>query len=308
MVQVLAEQDIPPEDTKARAALPRFRLSRIMAEGDPDFEPAYELLDGEFGAKGELERRDAIVGYFARTKDLVGYHLVVARDEAGQLAAVRDCHVSVDAQARIVVVFLSHVLVLPPYRRSGLGGLLRHLPVALGRRAAAALPPGPPPDVLLAAEMEPIAMVTSPEGGLAPSPDTLARLVAYGGAGYRIIDPSVLPYCQADYRDHGAIDADRPRPVPLLAVVRWIGHEDAREIPQRLAAAFVEHLYRIILSHCREKDLALPRAHTLGRLAAHEGSVALLDPPKNAHDHERLAPLARSRVLAYYPPGLSSGF
>jgi hypothetical protein len=210
--------DVPADDPKARAAAARFRLSRVVSGDDPDFERAYALLDAEFGAKGELERHDALIGYFPRARGDAGYFLAVARDEDGTIAGVRDCHVSVDAQARVVVVFLSHVLVLSPYRRSGLGGVFRHLPVTLGRRAVASLPGGAG-ELLMAAEMEP---------WVAGASDTVTRLVAYGRAGYKIVAPQRLPYLQADYRAHDAIDADRLRPVPLLAVVRWVGHEGAR--------------------------------------------------------------------------------
>jgi hypothetical protein len=222
---------------------------------------------------------------------------VIARDEDGAIAGVRDCNVSVDARARVVVVFLSHVLVLPPYRRSGLGGVLRHLPVTLGRRAVASLPDSAG-DLLMAAEMEP---------WVAGASDTVTRLVAYGRAGYKIVDPQRLPYLQADYRAHDAIDADRLRPVPLLAVVRWVGHEGAREIPRALAAAYVEHLYGFLASHCRAADLERLRRPTLAALGDAEVPVPLLDAPRpvvNGVDDAALAPLARERVLAYYPPSL----
>jgi GNAT superfamily N-acetyltransferase len=292
--KLLAADDLPPGDIKAREALGRFSMSLASAH-TADFDQAYALLDAEFGAKGELERKEVLAGYLSRDKGPRGYKLVVARDSDGQIAAVRDCHVSMDQEARIVVVYLSHVLVLPPYRRSGLGSLLREVPAALGRRAIAEAGLRPPVDLLLAAEMEPVA-----EGAT----DTITRLLAYGRARFKIVDPRCLPYCQPDYRAHALIDADRARALPLLAVVRWVGHESADEIPHRLAVAFVEHLYRIFAAHCREQDLRRPRAHALDTLAAQGEAIPLLAPPRVPEDREAVLPLARQRVLAYYPASL----
>ena len=295
---LLTIDDLPADDEKARAALSSFTMSLVASAKDPDFEPAYALLDLEFSAKGELETKDAVRGYFARAKGALGYKMVVARDAEGNFAGVRDCHVSVDAAARIFVVFLSHVLVLPAYRRSGLGSLLRHVPVAFGRRAVLESKLAEPVNLILAAEMEPVA-----EGAT----DTLVRLVAYGRAGFKIIDPRHLPYCQPDYREHARIDADRVRPVPLLAVIRWVDHEAAHEVPCPLAAAFVEHVYRNVAPHCREADMAAPPAHALATLASSSSgkdTIPLLDPPRTFDDRAALVPLARDKILAYYPASL----
>src|SRR5262249_47359964 len=107
------------------------------------------------------------------------------------------------------------------------------------------------------------------------------------------------------YRSHAIIDRDRVRPIPLLPIVRWIGHEDAETIPKRLAAGFVEHLYRIVSAHAREADLAAPRAHALETLAkARLDDVDLLSGPKDSEDEAALRPLSRARVLSYYPSTL----
>lgn len=281
----LDPDDLPPDDDKARAALARYRLAVADDAGEPDVAAAYALLDAEFGAKGELESMDALRAYFARAAGPdEGYKLVVARDrDDGAIAAIRDCHVSVDRRSGLAVAYLAHVLVLPPHRRSGLAALLRAAPVAFGRRAlrAAGLDPAAA-DLLLAAEME------RPVAGAA---DTVARLVAYGRAGFAAIDPGCLPYAQPDYRPHRVIDADRLRPIPLLAVVRWVGHEDARALPKRLAAAFVEHVYAALSAHCRAADLAVPRAATLAKLATSPEPVPLLELPKAPDDVERIAAL-----------------
>lgn len=253
---------------------------------DPAFDEAYALLDAEFGAKGELERRDAYEAYLARATETLGHRIVVARDRDGTIAAVRDCNVT--AKDGVVVVFLSHVLVLPPHRRTGLGSVMRHVPVALGRRAGGS-------ELLMAAEMEPVK---------AGDPDTVVRLLAYGRAGYRAIDPASLPYLQPDYRAHDLIDRDGLRPVPLLPVVRWVGHETETSLPKRLARAYVEHLYAIVGVHCREQDLARPRAFTLGVLDRAPGDHVALLPLPTTPDDPAAAALSADRVLSYYPSEL----
>ena len=130
MKALLEANDLREGDLKGRAALDHFTLSLVSSADDPAFDAAYAILHDEFGAKGELETRAAILGYLGRAEATVGYKLVIARDESGKIAAVRDCHVSVDRAANVVVVFLSHAVVLPLYRRSGLASLLREVPVS----------------------------------------------------------------------------------------------------------------------------------------------------------------------------------
>src|SRR5690349_13779767 len=98
MEPLLAPSDLPPEDVKGRSALERFQLSLVRSTNDPDFEPAYGMLDAEFGAKGELERHDAMAAYFARATATAGIRFIVARDENGAIAGVRDCHISYDSK------------------------------------------------------------------------------------------------------------------------------------------------------------------------------------------------------------------
>jgi hypothetical protein len=276
---VLRDEELPALPARARDALRRYRLQEIGSSAAPEAAEAYRLLHAEFGAKGELEREEVVRGWLDRREEpTLAYRLLVARDASDRIVAVRDCHVSVDRAARICVVYLAHVLVLLAHRRTGLGGLLREVPLALGRRATADLAG---PEILLAAEMEPVAPGDR---------DAIVRLVAYGRAGFRIVDPARLPYQQPDFRDHRAIDADRPRPVPMLAVVRRTGHENEDALPHALAVAYVEHLYRVFATHCRKADLAGPRAHALAALGD-APAVPLLRPPADLDDEERLRPL-----------------
>lgn len=287
---LLEASDVPASDAKASQALARYTFELVSDPASASFDAAYRMLWAEFGAKGELERRDVVEAWLRRPAAEQTYRLVVARDAGGGVAGVRDFHVAIDRDANVCVVYLAHVIVAPSERRGGLGGLMRHLPAATGRRALAEASLRDA-DVLLAAEMEPFA-----EGAT----DTLVRLVAYGKAGYKVMDPARVPYAQPDFRAHADIDAD-PRgalALPLLAVVRWLGHEDAREAPVRLARAYVSTLYAIFATHCRARDYEPVLKRSLDALAAGgDAPIALLPPPTGADDAAALAPLARARVV-----------
>lgn len=287
---VLGADDV--EDDKARGALERYRLEEV--DDGALFDAAYGALDAEFGARGELERREVVEAWLSAPSPRA-YHLLVARDRDGAVVAVRDCHVCVDPRANAVVVYLAHVLVLPEHRRGGLASLMRAAPLALGRRAGSALRE---PDLLLAAEMEPAVPTEEP---------TLVRLVAYGKAGFSAIDPVCLPYCQPDFRDLDRLCAgEQARPLPLLPVVRWVGHEQARAIPARLAQAYVDDLYAVFATHCRARDLDVLREHALGVLAAAPDPVPLLALPRSKDDAARIGPLLRERVLSRHLPAVAS--
>lgn len=284
----LAPTDV--EDDKGRSALERYTIEQL-GPGHALLDAAYGALDAEFGARGELERR-AVVDRWLAAPAPRPYHLLVALDAEGRVAAVRDCHVRVDAGANAVVAYLAHVLVLPEHRRSGLASVMRAAPLALARRAASALPEGA--DLLLAGEMEP------PD----PSdPATLVRMAAYGKAGYSAIDPESLPYCQPDFRDLER-SLDPARPIPLVAIVRWVDHERSATLPTRLARAYLENLYAVFATHCRAQDLEVLRAHSLAALARRGDAVPLVTLPSSAADEERIAALSAARVRALAPPSV----
>lgn len=278
-------------DEKGRQALAQYAIEELGPEDRDRFDEAYRILDAEFGARGELERREVIEKWiFGRSSsEPKTYYLLVARDREGRIAAVRDCHVRMAKQANVVVAYLAHVIVLPEHRRTGLGAVMRAAPIALARRVASA---SPGMDILIAAEMEPVE----------PNEEaTRIRLVAYGRAGFKAIEPSCLPYCQPDFRDLTKVK-DTPKPLPLLAVVRWLENEDRERLPKRFAAAYVEVLYAVFGTHCREEDMAPLRKHTLDALAAAPGEdVPLITLPAKTDDLAPFAPLLRDRVLALHP-------
>lgn len=276
-----------------------YRIDEVGSARSPDFDDAYAALTAEFEPRGELERRDVVEHWLDDPGPREGeplqrtYHLLVARDERGALAGVRDCHVVWGDG--VAIVYLAHVLVLPPYRRTGLGALLRAMPLALAERVLGASGmDARKMDLLLAAEMEPASL------GDAAS---VVRLAAYGKDRFAAIAPAALPYCQPDFR---VLDgASSPRPIPLLAVVRYIGHEGQPTLPARLARAFVKHLYGVFATHVRADHLAATETRTLGVLDAFAPrEVPLLSLPRSIDDQERLTPLLRPNVLPFFPAEL----
>lgn len=263
----------------------------------PAVDEAYAALDAWFGPRGELERRPVIDAWLSTPEGrtvppvTMRYHLLVARAPDGSLAAVRDCHVTVDLARRVCVVYLAHALVLPPHRRTGLAQRLRDAPVDLARRDLAAWAAADA-EVMLAVEQEPAAPQAE---------DTIIRLVAYGRAGFKAIAPSVLPYCQPDFSDVAATGLP-PRPLPLLAVVRHLGHEGEATLPARLAEAYVRHLYAVFSTHCRPQDLEAPRRQALDALAASGlERVPLLPLPRALDDHAAMAPLLEGALRRCLP-------
>jgi hypothetical protein len=281
------------------------RIEAVTSSRSAEFDAAYGALAAEFGPRGELERREVVARWLDSAASAAGpppaattagrfqrtYHLLVARDEAGALAGIRDCHVVLDLPNRVAVVYLAHAFVSPPFRRSGLGALFRAEPIAIAQRALAAAGIEVA-DVVLAAEMEPAAL---------DDPPSLVRLVAYGKDGFAAISPAALPYFQPDFRDLDAV-AGAPRPIPLLAVVRFIGHEGASTLPKRLARAFVEHLYEVFATHVRREHLAVLSKWTLAALDASAGDdIALLALPRTTADHASFLPLSRDAVQRIFP-------
>jgi GNAT superfamily N-acetyltransferase len=266
--------------------------------GTVEVDEAYAVLDAWFGVRAELERREVVDAWLALGDGIqlgsvrLRYHLLSARTADGTLAGVRDCHVTVDAVRGICVIYLAHVYVMPDHRRTGLAQRLRDVPLELARCDFRrwGLPEG---EILFAAEQEfydPTAL------------DTAVRLVAYGRTGYQAIPPRVLPYSQADFRNVAA-GIGVARPLPLLAVVRRLGHEGEPTLPLALAVAFVDHLYAVFSTHCRPQDLEGPRRHALDALAASGLSeIPLLHLPSRLDDHAALDALSNSAAMPHFDP------
>lgn len=281
------QDDLTP---RTREALRRFVVE--PAQGWEQFHEGHTLLDAEFGPLLEIERRETLERWFAAgslspPEDPLRahYHMLLFRDADGQLAAVRDCFVTVDTRSALGVVLLSHSLVRPAWRRSGLAALLRTAPIALARAHGAQR-------VLLVAEME---MVEAHDRA------SVVRLIAYGRAGFGVVLPEALPYAQPDFRDLDALGVP-PRPLPFLSVVRQVGAEHRRTLRREDVAAIIEHLAAIHRCHCHEEHLRPVRDHARAALDRWPGAtVPLLPLPRGPRPIELLAPLLRSAVVHLYP-------
>jgi GNAT superfamily N-acetyltransferase len=241
--------DLAPGDRGAAAFdWSELTIRRVGGAGDADFAPAYDRLWAEFGPRGEMERREVIAARLAwdPARPAGGaallYELVVVR-RTGTIVALRD-HTAVvllDARGRPrpgpTVVHLSHVLVEPAERRSGLAAWLRALPLAAARRCARAAGRTGDPAVVLVAEME------------HPAPAALARLRAYERAGFRKLDPAAAPYAQPDFRPPDVLAVVPPEPVPLALVLRRVGREDEAVMPAAEVRTVVESLYAVYEIH-----------------------------------------------------------
>ncbi len=254
-------------------------IERITQLGR-SFDEAYALLDAEFGARGELERRSVIEGWLRRgpaERDglSLDHHLLVVRGEDGRIAALRDCHTVLDPAGRVTLLYLAHVLVLPAHRRRGLAAQLREAPIASARALL------PDSDLLVVGEME----------HPSDEPASRVRLIAYGRAGFRAVHPRALPYFQPDFRDPD--DITLPVPVPLLLIVQHAGHDDHR-LDKRLAHAVVRQLYAVFASHCAPHHLA-PLAEGMHAAidAWPEPTLPLLPLPRDAGDDGAFEALVR---------------
>lgn len=247
-----------------------------LRPGHPGFAPAYAQLWQEFGAKHQMESRDVILSRLAvdpvkaTGPCALLYELIALRRE-GHFAAARDHTAIVPRATRSphAIVHLSHVLVAPEYRRSGVAGWLRALPLQAARRCLVATGASPDCPVTLVAEME---------AGDEAEPDSLIRLRAYERAGFKKIDPAAVAYLQPDFRSPSEIDAGGgPRPLPFWLIVRRVGRESETEIRGGEVRALIGCLYYMYAATFRAADMAIVWSN-LARLPRDDAPVRLLPP------------------------------
>jgi GNAT superfamily N-acetyltransferase len=250
-VPLLADDLAPGDLDVAARDWSELSVHRVTKPSDPDFDVAYERLSREFGAGGGIETRRVIEQRLAWDPEhplghsAFAYELLVLR-RGGSLAALRDhsAVVRLDAKQQPrhgpVVVHLSHALVLPAERGSGLAAWLRALPLQAARRAATAagMPPGFA--IVLAAEMEP----RDPA-----APGRMARLRSYERAGFQLVDPEEAPYAQPDFRPPDVLARSAPQAIPFGLVLRRVGREGERSMPAAELAAVVDAVYAVYGVH-----------------------------------------------------------
>jgi len=255
-----------------------LQIARIQNSRNPLFDIGYEKLWGEFGAQHEMESREVIEQRLAwhpakRSGDCwMRYEMFLVRRQ-GRFAAVRDQTAIVTCRSGTphAVVHLSHILIDPAWRRTGLAGWLRAWPIQTGRAclAAAGFPMTSPMTLVL--EME------SPDAAFEKA---MIRLKAYEKAGFKKVDPSVVSYFQPDFRPPDEIDASGgPRPLPFDLLVRRIEREDAPFVKAGEVREVVDCLYRMYGEGCREKDMeGLWRR--LEEYQGAEAKIALVSPSR----------------------------
>lgn len=231
-------RDLAPGDQIPHKDLPSgLELCRIESPENPLFERAYQLLDTEFAQANEIETREVLVDRLSWRADqannegfAMAYELLVLKVD-GEIAAVRD-HSAIISNGE-VTVHLSHVLVLPDWRRRGLVTVLRTLPVSFARRAAA-LAGFPDTPITLFCEMEPAV-----DHSLAHQ----VRRSSYEKAGFLGISAG-HGYLQPDFRGASLIlsDPEGAKPVALDLLFRRIGNEEETQIT---GEELIQHIGRI---------------------------------------------------------------
>jgi hypothetical protein len=251
-----------------------LELHRVESAEDPLFDEAFGTLWAEFGASGEVEQAAVLArrmrwnGHAMIKGCALRYRMMLLKAN-GKIAGIRDHTAIVRDDRDGVVVHLSHNLIMPEWRRTGLAGWMRALPILTARHCLAAQ--GRPTDgpITLVGEME------------HPDPNNLASLVrlkAYEKAGYRKIDPRRVNYLQPDFHSPEEIDDQGgPRPIPLSLIVRRVGCEAETEISGREVRDLAESLYRMYRAGFREKDMT-PLFASLETYPAPETCIELLPP------------------------------
>ena len=256
--------DLAPGDSKSAGLdVSAFRFDRIRRIDDPLFDIAHAQLWAEFGAKNEMERRETLALRFGLAPRLLYEMILVRRD--GEFIGARDHTAIMSRDGAQVVVHLSHNLLAPAARRTGLAGWMRAFPIQTAREFC----DGKNAPITLIAEME-------YDDGI--DPQRAIRLRAYEKAGFVKIDPRLADYHQPDVRAPAAIDSTGgAHPVRFQLLIRRVGREGERTIRGAEIRTLVQSIYGIYGAQFRPQDMAHPLLD-LARLPADDAVVALLPP------------------------------
>jgi GNAT superfamily N-acetyltransferase len=252
--------------------LEQVQMHWIQDSTDPWFERGYGILWNEFGSKNEMEQRTTLHKRLQwKPNELIHdysflYTMIVVT--AGEeVVAVRDhtvilCH---HIQDPLALVHLSHVWVDPAWRRTGLTGWLRALPIQTAREGLkqACLPSTS--RIILAAEMEHYTQGNH---------DQWVRLKAYEKADYRKVDSDLIHYFQPDFRTAEEIDqSGGPQPIPMSLMLRLVGHEQQKEISSAEIKRIVFALYHMYGLEFRRQDML----HVYDSLSTYPADETLID-------------------------------
>lgn len=229
-----------------------MELHRITSPEDPFFSQAFGALSAEFGDAGEMEQDSVIARRMQWLPEQMingasmqyALQLVTRR---GEFVAVRDHTVIILESEPGAVVHLSHNLVAPEWRRSGIAGWMRALPVATAMDSIQTLRLPSASPVTLVGEMEHFDPTRSA---------TLVRLTAYEKAGFKMVDPELVSYLQPDFRDPAEIDiSSGPQPLPLTLMLRRMGHEAEGFVSGAEILHNVKALYKMYAAEFRSADM-----------------------------------------------------
>jgi hypothetical protein len=267
--------DLAPGDTKGlERDWSDIELECVESAEDPAFDAAFGALWAEFGANSEVEQ-PTILSRRLLWDDhrlvqgcALRYRMVLLKSQ-GKLAAVRDHTAIVRERIDGAIVHLSHNLVAQKWRRTGLAGWLRALPIQTARKCLAAQQRPTDSPITLVGEMK----------FLDPGdPSTFARLKAYEKAGYLMIDPRRVGYLQPDFRPPDEIDVGGgPKPLSLALVVRRVGRERELTISGAEVLGIAESLYRMYGAGFRPRDM-VPLTASLQTYPASDEVIDLLPP------------------------------
>ena len=229
-----------------------MELHRITSPEDPLFHMAFGALCEEFGDSGEMEQASVIARRMQWLPERMSngvsmqYALQLVTRQ-GEFVAVRDHTVIILESGPGAVVHLSHNLVAPEWRRSGIAGWMRALPVATAMHSLQSLGLPVSSPVTLIGEMEHFDPTRSA---------TMVRLSAYEKAGFKMVDPSRVSYLQPDFRDPAEIDlSSGPQPLPLTLMLRRIGREAEDFVPGTEILHGVKALYKMYAAEFRVADM-----------------------------------------------------
>jgi hypothetical protein len=213
---------------------------------------AFGALWAEFGVIGEMEQASVLARRLKwnplepRDGASLRYALVLLTHQ-NEFVAVRDHTVIVLEDQPGAVVHMSHNLVAPHWRRTGIAGWMRALPVSDAKDCLQLLERPADSPVTLVGEMEHL----NPE-----RPPTLVRLTAYEKAGFQMVDPSRVDFLQPDFRDPAEIDiSGGPQPVPLCLVLRRVGLETERSLDACEVHWVARSLYKMYGMEFRDRDM-----------------------------------------------------
>lgn len=267
--------DLAPGDSKSlECDWTNLVLHQIRTPDAPSFATAFGELWRQFGTIGELEQPDVLARRMlwdpAQVVDRCAFlYQMMVLTRARKIAAVLDHTAIILVDEPGVVVHLSHHLVAPEWRRTGLAGWLRALPVQAARAVLSAQKRSADSPITLVAEME---------HPVASDPATHVRLAAYEKAGYKKIDPARVHFLQPDFRSHREIDSSGgPRPIPLGLVIRRVGREGEDRMSGAEVLRVVRSLYKMYGAGFRKQNMEAVQA-SLETYPAPDESVLLIPP------------------------------